>query len=54
MLHLIGTLGADGCGYKSVEFCGSALPQMSISERMTAWPTSRDGDGLEVRVHPSR
>src|SRR3954471_21439095 len=23
MLHLIGTLGADGCGYKSVEFYGS-------------------------------
>lgn len=35
MLHLIGTLGADGCGYKSVEFYGSALPAMSISERMT-------------------
>ena len=35
MLHLIGTLGADGCGYKSVEFYGTALPDMSISERMT-------------------
>jgi homoaconitate hydratase family protein len=35
MLHLIGKLGADGCGYKSVEFYGSALPEMSISERMT-------------------
>jgi homoaconitate hydratase family protein len=35
MLHLIGKLGADGCGYKSVEFHGSALPEMSISERMT-------------------
>jgi homoaconitate hydratase family protein len=35
MLHLIGELGADGCGYKSVEFHGSALPEMSISERMT-------------------
>jgi 3-isopropylmalate/(R)-2-methylmalate dehydratase large subunit len=35
MLHLIGKLGADGCGYKSVEFDGSALPEMSISERMT-------------------
>jgi 3-isopropylmalate/(R)-2-methylmalate dehydratase large subunit len=35
MLYLIGTLGADGCGYKSVEFYGSALPEMSISERMT-------------------
>src|SRR5579872_1587634 len=35
MLHLIGTLGADGCGYKSVEFYGSAIPELSISERMT-------------------
>src|SRR5580658_913645 len=35
MLFLIGELGADGCGYKSAEFYGSAMPQMSISERMT-------------------
>jgi homoaconitate hydratase family protein len=35
MLHLIGRLGADGCGYKSVEFYGTALRAMSISERMT-------------------
>jgi homoaconitate hydratase family protein len=35
MLYLIGTLGADGAGYKSVEFYGSALADMSISERMT-------------------
>ena len=35
MLHLIGTLGAGGCGYKSVEFYGTAIPVMSISERMT-------------------
>ena len=35
MLHLIGRLGADGCGYKSAEFYGDALPRMSISERMT-------------------
>src|SRR5271165_5543007 len=35
MLHLIGKLGADGCGYKSVEFYGPALRAMSISERMT-------------------
>jgi 3-isopropylmalate/(R)-2-methylmalate dehydratase large subunit len=33
MLHLIGSLGADGCSYKSVEFY-SANP-LSISERMT-------------------
>ena len=35
MLHLIGTLGADGCSYKSVEFYGTAIPGLSISERMT-------------------
>ena len=35
MLYLIGKLGADGCGYKSAEFYGDAMPQMSISERMT-------------------
>jgi homoaconitate hydratase family protein len=35
MLYLIGRLGADGAGYKSIEFYGSAMPQMSISERMT-------------------
>jgi 3-isopropylmalate/(R)-2-methylmalate dehydratase large subunit len=35
MLHLVGRLGADGCGYKSVEFYGTALRAMSISERMT-------------------
>lgn len=32
MLHLIGSLGADGCSYKSVEFYGSSV---SVSERMT-------------------
>ena len=35
MLYLIGKLGADGAGYRSVEFYGNAMPQMSISERMT-------------------
>jgi homoaconitate hydratase family protein len=34
MLHLIGSLGADGCNYKSVEFYGAATG-LSVSERMT-------------------
>jgi 3-isopropylmalate/(R)-2-methylmalate dehydratase large subunit len=34
MLHLIGSLGADGCSYKSVEFYGAAS-DLSVSERMT-------------------
>src|SRR6185436_2024342 len=32
---LIGKLGADGCGYKAVEFHGDATTGLSISERMT-------------------
>jgi len=35
MLHLIGSLGADGCTYKSVEFYGDTVRDLSISERMT-------------------
>ena len=35
MLHMIGTLGADGCGYKAVEFHGDATTRLSVSERMT-------------------
>ena len=35
MLHLIGKLGADGCGYKSVEFYGGSVFDLSVSERMT-------------------
>jgi homoaconitate hydratase family protein len=35
MLYLIKALGADGCSYQSVEFYGTAIPELSISERMT-------------------
>jgi homoaconitate hydratase family protein len=35
MLYLIGKLGADGCGYKSVEFYGGSVSSLSVSERMT-------------------
>src|SRR5262249_16366746 len=35
MLHLIGSLGADGCNYKSVEFYGGTVQDLSVSERMT-------------------
>jgi len=35
MLHLIGSLGADGCGYQSVEFYGGAIPHLTVSDRMT-------------------
>ena len=35
MLHLIGSFGADGCTYKSVEFYGDTVENLSVSERMT-------------------
>lgn len=35
MLRLIGDVGADGATYCSVEFHGSYVAQMSVSERMT-------------------
>jgi 3-isopropylmalate/(R)-2-methylmalate dehydratase large subunit len=35
MLHLIGSLGADGCTYESVEFYGDMVSGLSVSERMT-------------------
>lgn len=35
ILKLIGDIHADGADYKSVEFCGPAIHDMSIAERMT-------------------
>ena len=34
ILHIIGTIGADGALYKSVEFTGPAIKNMTISDRM--------------------
>ena len=35
MLHLIGLIGADGATYKALEFCGSTIDAMTMSERFT-------------------
>jgi 3-isopropylmalate/(R)-2-methylmalate dehydratase large subunit len=35
ILHLIGTIGADGATYKSLEFHGSTVKKMSMSDRFT-------------------
>ncbi len=34
ILHIIGTLGADGADYKAVEFSGDTIEEMSIAGRM--------------------
>ena len=35
MLYLIGMIGADGATYKSLEFCGDTIENMTMSERFT-------------------
>jgi 3-isopropylmalate/(R)-2-methylmalate dehydratase large subunit len=35
VLHLLGLLGADGATYKALEYTGSAVSQMSVSDRLT-------------------
>jgi 3-isopropylmalate/(R)-2-methylmalate dehydratase large subunit len=35
MLYLIGKIGADGATYKALEFCGSTIDNMTMSERFT-------------------
>lgn len=35
MLYIIGMIGADGATYRALEFCGSTIENMSMSERFT-------------------
>ena len=48
MLHLIGKLGADGCGYKSVEFYGSGRRTERFRTHDHDQPG--DGNGRQVRL----
>ncbi|MEO0124209.1 MAG: 3-isopropylmalate dehydratase large subunit [candidate division WOR-3 bacterium] len=52
ILYIIGQLKADGADYKSVEFCGPAIAEMSISSRMVLTNLSMEMGAKNAFVSP--
>lgn len=52
ILHAIGKLGADFAVYKAVEFCGSTLQYLSISERMALCNMSTEMGAKASYIQP--
>lgn len=52
ILHAIGELGADFAVYKAVEFCGSTLQYLSISERMALCNMSTEMGAKTSYIQP--
>ncbi len=54
ILYLIGMVGADGANYKAVEFSGSAIRNMDMSQRLTITNMAIEMGGKSGIIEPDR
>ncbi len=54
ILHLIGKLRADGADYKSIEFFGQAIDEMTIASRMVLTNLSMEAGAKSAMIPPDQ